>query len=234
MRRPIARSLLALALALPAFAVAGGSGGPLPSSPDGTYRAGQVLAQLAQPTVRLEAVNAFKWNDIAGMRVRAGGAVRVFPAWRSISNPTFWPTLQAADLTGDGRPEVLAQLMVDEGTGYAVFDARVLALPDSRNAGLRELKVAEPLQALRARVTFSPGVVSIGGVQHALDLPEGVPAVPARIGDQLHWSVRGGHLVAEAMVQQDWAFSGTLLLTYRVQGGAFVPERVEYDASIRD
>lgn len=243
--RPVARSLLALALALPAFAVAGGSGGPLSSSsPDGTFPAGQVLTRLAQPAVTLEAVNAFKWNGIAGIRVRAGGAVQVFPAWRSISNPTFWPTLQAADLTGDGKPEILAQLMVGEGTGYAVFDARVLALPnatnpdatnpDATNAGLRELKVAEPLNAIRARVTFAPGFVTIGGVRHTLDLPEGAPAVPSRIGDQLRWSVRGGRLVAEATVQQDWAFSGTLLLIYRVQGGAFVPDRVEYDASIRD
>lgn len=233
--RPAARSLPALALALSAFALAGGSGGPLSkSSPDGTFRAGQVLAQVTQPNVTLEAVNAFKWNDIAGMRVRAGGAVQVFPAWRSISNPTFWPTLQAADLTGDGKPEVLAQLMVGEGTGYAVFDARVLALPDAANAGLRELKVAEPLNALRARVTFAPGAVTLGGVRHTLDLPEGVPTVSARIGDQLHWSVRGGRLVAEAVVQQDWAFSGTLLLTYRVQGGGFVPDRVEYDPSIQD
>lgn len=230
MRRPTAL-LSALALALSAAALAGGSGGP---RSDGTYSAGQVLAQLSQPAVRLEAVSAFKWNNIAGMRVRAGGAVRVFLAWRSISNPTFWPTLQAADLTGDGRPEVLVQLMVGEGTGYAVFDAHVLALPDAQNAGLRELKVADPLEAIRARVGFAPNFVSIGGVQHALDLPEGTPAVAARIGDQLHWSIRGGRLVAEAMVQQDWAFSGTLRLVYRVQGGAFVPDRVEYDASIQE
>ncbi|THF70726.1 hypothetical protein E7T06_06215 [Deinococcus sp. Arct2-2] len=229
--RPVARSLLALALALPALAVAGGSGDP---RPDGTFPAGQVLTRLAQPAVTLEAVNAFKWNDIVGIRVRAGGAVRVFPAWRSISNPTFWPTLQAADLTGDGKPEVLAQLMVGEGTGYAVFDARVLALPDATTAGLRELKVAEPLNAIRARVTFAPGAVTLGGVRHTLDLPEGVPTVSARIGDQLHWSVRSGRLVAEAVVQQEWAFSGTLLLIYRVQDGAFVPDRVEYDASIQD
>jgi hypothetical protein len=231
MRRPVAQSLIALALALSAAALAGGSGGP---RSDGTFPAGQVLARLAQPALTLEAMSAFKWNDIAGMRVRAGGVVVVFPAWRSISNPTFWPTLQAADLTGDGRPEVVAHLMVGEGTGYAVFDARVVALPDATHAGLHELKVAEPLQALRARVTFSPGAVSIGGVRHALDLPEGTPAVVSRIGDQLHWSVRGGRLVAEATVQQDWAFSGTLLLIYRVHGGAFVPDRVEYDASVRD
>ncbi|ANE42517.1 hypothetical protein [Deinococcus puniceus] len=231
MRRPVARSLLALALALPAFAVAGGSGGP---RSDGTFPAGQVLARLAQPAVTLEGVRAFKWNDITGIRVRAGGAVRVFPAWRSIGNPTFWPTLQAADLTGDGRPEVLAQLMVDEGTGYAIFDARVLALPDALNGELWELNVAEPLNAIRARVTFAPGAVIVGGVRHTLDLPEGAPAVPSRIGDQLRWSVRGGRLVAEATVQQDWAFSGTLLLIYRVQGGNLVPERVEYDARIQD
>jgi hypothetical protein len=182
----------------------------------------------------LEAVNGFRWNDITGMRVRAGGAVRVFGAWRSIANPTFWPTLQAADLPGDGRPEVLAQLMVGEGTGYAVFDAHVLALPDARNAALRELKVADPLGAIRARVTFLPSALTIGGVRHTLELPEGVPAVASRIGDQLHWSVRGGRLVAEAVVQQDWAFLGTLLLTYRVQGGGFVPDRVEYDPSIQD
>ena len=235
MRRPAAL-LLPLALALSPLALAGGSGGPRPENihPDGTYAAGQVLARLQHPAVTLEAVSGFRWNDITGMRVRAGGAVRVFGAWRSIANPTFWPTLQAADLTGDGRPEVLAQLMVGEGTGYAVFDAHVLALPDARNAALRELKVADPLGAIRARVTFLPSALTIGGVRHTLELPEGVPAVASRIGDQLHWSVRGGRLVAEAVVQQDWAFSGTLLLTYRVQGGEFVPDRVEYDPSIQD
>ncbi|MFB9991707.1 hypothetical protein ACFFLM_06970 [Deinococcus oregonensis] len=50
---------------------------------------------------------------------------------------------------------LLARLMAGEGTGYAVFAAHLLALSDVANPGPRELKIADPPKATRARITFA-------------------------------------------------------------------------------
>ncbi|MFB9991706.1 hypothetical protein ACFFLM_06965 [Deinococcus oregonensis] len=63
-----------------------------------------MLAWLQQPAVTLEAASGFRWErGIAGMcagRRRGEGGCGTLLHQQS---STFWPTLQAADLTGDGR-----------------------------------------------------------------------------------------------------------------------------------
>lgn len=211
------------ALVCSAFALAAAQQVAVPT-PTGGIPAGTVVASSENPSIKVQTLKAVNLEDFQGLRVTAGKVSRTFPSWRAISNPTFWPELTVQDLTGDKRPEVLVTLMTDEGTGVAVYDARVLTLPD-----LRERPVVAPVPALLQRVKFGVGKLTLGGKTVKLKLPEGDFNEPARIGDQVRWSVRGGKLTAAVEVQQQWAFIGRLYLSYRLAGGQFVPDTVSYD-----
>ena len=161
------------------------------------------------------------------LRVTVGKVTRTFPAWRAISNPTFWPGLAVGDVTGDRHADLVVTLMTDEGTGVAVYDVRALTLPD-----LREIPVSPPLPYLRAHVRFGAASLAFSGRVVRLPLPEGADGPHhARVGDQVRWDVRGGHLTALVEVQKDWAFTGRLVVVYRSQAGHLVPASVTYDPS---
>ncbi|MBZ9750457.1 hypothetical protein K7W42_06235 [Deinococcus sp. HMF7604] len=216
---------LPLALTLAAsFALAGGAELPLPA---GRVPAGFLVARQASPPVRVTALAPEREGFLTGLRVQAGSVSRTFPAWQTLSNPTFWPSVMTTDVTGDGVHELLITLMTDEGTGFAVYDARVLRLPD-----LREWSVTPPVPYLRAQVRFGPTTLTVGGREVRLPLPDDdFGPDPARIGDQVRWAVRSGHLTALVEVQKEWAFVGRLVLTYRAQNGQLVPAAVAYDPS---
>jgi hypothetical protein len=223
MRAPLIAALLLL-LSHPA--VAGQVLVPFPS-PYGSLPAGTVVAQFVRPGVKLLTLKPVRSGDLQGLRVTAGSVTRTFPAWRAISNPTFWPGLAVNDVTGDRHADLVVTLMTDEGTGVAVYDVRVLTLPS-----LREMAVAPVLPYLRAHVRFEAASLAFGGHVVRLPLPEGASGPQhARIGDQVHWDVRGGHLTALVEVQKDWAFTGRLVVAYRSQAGHLVPASVTYDPS---
>ena len=223
MRAPL---IAALSLLLSQSAVAGQV--PVPSpSPYGRLPAGTMVAQFIRPEVKLLTLKPVLSQDVQGLRVIAGPVTRTFPAWRSISNPTFWPGLAVNDVTGDRHADLVVTLMTDEGTGVAVYDVRVVTLPN-----LREIAVAPPLPYLRAHVRFGAASLAFRGRVVRLPLPEGAGGPHhARIGDQVRWDVRGGHLMALVEVQKDWAFTGRLVVVYRSQAGQLVPASVTYDPS---
>ena len=166
---------------------------------------------------------------LIGLRVTSGTVTRTFPAWRTLSNPTFWPGLSVTDLNGDARPEVLVTLMTDEGTGVAVYDARILSLPD-----LREWPVTPPIPYLRQQVRFGANSLTLPGRSVKLPPLPGLRGEAARIGDQVRWTVQRGRLTALVEVQRAWAFTGRLVLTYRAQGGRLIPDRVHFDPTPLD
>lgn len=102
---------------------------PVPT-PTGGIPAGATVARHEGPDLTVQTTAPAREGLLSGLRVTSGTVTRTFPAWRTLSNPTFWPGLSVTDLNGDARPEVLVTLMTDEGTGVAVYDARVLTLPD--------------------------------------------------------------------------------------------------------
>lgn len=120
-----------------------------PPSPYGSVPAGTVVAQFVRPDVKLQALKPVSSGYLQGLHVTAGPVTRTFPAWRSISNPTFWPGLAVGDVTGDRHADLVVTLMTDEGTGVAFYDVRVVTLPD-----LREIAVSPPLPYLRTHVRF--------------------------------------------------------------------------------
>ncbi len=198
-----------------------------PPSPYGSIPAGTVVAQFVRPDVKLLALKPVPSGYFQGLRVTAGPVTRTFPTWRSISNPTFWPGLAVGDVTGDRHADLVVTLITDEGTGVAVYDARVLSLPD-----LREMAVAPPLPYLRAHVRFGAASLAFNGHVVRLPLPEGADGPHhARVGDQVRWDVRGGHLTALVEVQKAWAFTGRLVVVYRSRAGRLVPASVTYDPS---
>ncbi|NTY01155.1 hypothetical protein [Deinococcus sp. JMULE3] len=130
---------------------------PVPT-PTGGIPAGATVARHEGPNLTVQTTAPAREGWLTGLRVTAGGTTRTFPAWRTISNPTFWPGLSVTDLGGDARPEVLVTLMTDEGTGVAVYDARVLSLPD-----LREWPVTPPVPYLRQQVRFGSNTLTLPG-----------------------------------------------------------------------
>lgn len=197
---------------------------PVPT-PTGGIPAGATVARHEGPDLTVQTTAPAREGLLSGLRVTSGTVTRTFPAWRTLSNPTFWPGLSVTDLNGDARPEVLVTLMTDEGTGVAVYDARVLTLPD-----LREWPVTPPLPHLRQQVRFGTGSLTLPDRTVKLPARPGVPrSVAARIGDQVRWTVQGGQLTALVEVQRDWAFTGRLVLTYRAQGGRLIPDRIRFD-----
>ena len=113
MRAPL---IAALSLFLSQFVVAGQV--PVPSpSPYGRLPAGTLVAQFIRPEVKLLTLKPVLSEPLQGLRVSAGLVTRAFPAWRSISNPTFWPGLAVGDVTGDRHADLVVTLMTDEGTG---------------------------------------------------------------------------------------------------------------------
>lgn len=201
---------------------------PVPT-PTGGIPAGATVARHEGPAVTVQTTAPARAGWLTGLRVTAAGTTRTFPAWRTISNPTFWPGLSVTDLNGDGAPEVLVTLMTDEGTGVAVFDARVLSLPD-----LREWPVTPPVPYLRQQVRFGPNTLTLPGRSVNLPPLPGLRGEAARIGDQVRWAVQGGQLTALVEVQRAWAFTGRLVLTYRAQGGRLIPDRVRFDPTPLD
>lgn len=214
------RPLLAALLLLPAQAAQV----PVPT-PTGGKPAGTVIARHVSPDVTLRTLSAVTTQDFQGLHVTAGPVTRAFPAWRSISNPTFWPGLTVTDVTVDHQPDLLVTLMTDEGTGVAVFDAHVLSLPD-----LREWPVTPPVPYLRAHVRLNTHSLTLPDRSVKLPTLPGVPHTePARIGHQVRWTVQDGHLTALVEVQRAWAFTGRLVLTYRAQGGQLIPDHIRFD-----
>ena len=202
---------------------------PVPT-PTGGIPAGATVARHEWPAVTVQTTAPARQGWLTGLRVTAGGTTRTFPAWRTISNPTFWPGLSVTDLNGDARPEVLVTLMTDEGTGVAVYDARVLTLPD-----LREWPVTPPVPYLRQQVRFGANSLTLPGRSVKLPPLPGVPRTEAaRVGDQVRWTVQGGQLTALVEVQRAWAFTGRLVLTYRAQAGRLIPDRVRFDPTPLD
>lgn len=201
---------------------------PVPT-PTGGIPAGATVARHEGPAVTVQTTAPARAGWLTGLRVTAAGTTRTFPAWRTISNPTFWPGLIVTDLTGDARPEVLVTLMTDEGTGVAVYDARILSLPD-----LREWPVTPPIPYLRQQVRFGANSLTLPGRSVKLPPLPGLRGEAARIGDQVRWTVQRGRLTALVEVQRAWAFTGRLVLTYRAQGGRLIPDRVHFDPTPLD
>lgn len=201
---------------------------PVPT-PTGGIPAGATVARHEGPNLTVQTVAPAREGLLSGLRVTAGTVTRTFPAWRTLSNPTFWPGLSVTDLSGDARPEVLVTLMTDEGTGVAVYDARVLSLPD-----LREWPVTPPVPYLRQQVRFGANTLTLPGRSVKLPPLPGVRGEAARIGDQVRWTVQGGHLTALIEVQRDWAFTGRLVLTYRAQAGRLIPDQIRFDPTPLD
>ncbi len=176
------------------------------------------------PEITLYPLKNLQEGFIVGIQVNAGKVSRSFPAWRSISNPTFWPAVEVKDLTGDKNPELLVHLMIDEGTGVAIFDAHVLTLPD-----LRELPISAPISALKKMVTLQKGQIVLNGKTIKLTLPEGISRnTQVEFGDHLEWSVVAGKLVATADIRMSWASVADLKLSYKLSGGKFVPDAIRY------
>jgi len=196
---------------------------PVPT-PTGGIPAGATVARHEGPAVTVQTTAPARAGWLTGLRVTAGGTTRTFPAWRTISNPTFWPGMTVTDLSGDGHPEVLVTLMTDEGTGVTVFDARVLGLAD-----LREWPVTPPVPYLRQQVRLGTHSLTLPGLSVKLPPLPGLRGEAARIGDQVRWTVQEGRLTALVEVQRAWAFTGRLVLTYRAQGGRLIPDRVRFD-----
>ncbi|MGM9320680.1 hypothetical protein [Deinococcus aquaticus] len=197
---------------------------PVPT-PAGGIPAGATVARHEGPNLTVQTTAPAREGLLSGLRVTAGTVTRTFPAWRTLSNPTFWPGLSVTDVGGDRQPELLVTLMTDEGTGVAVYDARVLTLPD-----LREWPVTPPLPYLRQQVRFGTGSLILPDRTVKLPALPGVPRTEAaRIGDQVRWTVQGGHLTALVEVQRDWAFTGRLVLTYRAQAGRLIPDQIRFD-----
>ncbi|AWT36703.1 hypothetical protein GCM10008956_38230 [Deinococcus arenae] len=201
---------------------------PVPT-PTGGIPAGATVAQHEGPAVTVQTTAPARAGWLNGLRVTAGGTTRTFPAWRTISNPTFWPGVTVTDLSGDGHPEVLVTLMTDEGTGVAVYDARVLGRPD-----LREWPVTPPVPYLRQQVRLSTHSLTLPGRSVKLPPLPGLRGEAARIGDQVRWTVQEGRLTALVEVQRAWAFTGRLVLTYRAQGERLIPDRVRFDPTPLD
>ncbi|GAA5437461.1 hypothetical protein [Deinococcus aquaticus] len=202
---------------------------PVPT-PTGGIPAGATVARHEGPNLTVQTTAPAREGLLSGLRVTAGTVTRTFPAWRTLSNPTFWPGLTVTDVGGDRQPELLVTLMTDEGTGVAVYDARVLTLPD-----LREWPVTPPLPYLRQQVRFGTGSLILPDRTVKLPALPGVPRTgAARIGDQVRWTVQGGHLTALVEVQRDWAFTGRLVLTYRAQGGRLIPDQIRFDPTPLD
>ncbi|MFT2721815.1 hypothetical protein ACMT4L_17630 [Deinococcus sp. A31D244] len=197
---------------------------PVPT-PTGGIPAGATVARHEGPNLTVQTTAPAREGLLSGLRVTAGTVTRTFPAWRTLSNPTFWPGLSVTNVGGDRQPELLVTLMTDEGTGVAVYDARVLTLPD-----LREWPVTPPLPYLRQQVRFGTGSLILPDRTVKLPALPGVPRTEAaRIGDQVRWTVQGGHLTALVEVQRDWAFTGRLILTYRTQAGRLIPDQIRFD-----
>lgn len=201
---------------------------PVPT-PTGGIPAGATVARHEGPDLTVQTTAPAREGLLSGLRVTAGPVTRTFPTWRTLSNPTFWPGLSVTDLTGDAQPEVLVALMTDEGTGVAVFDARVLGLPD-----LREWPVTPPVPYLRQQVRLGTHSLTLPGRSVKLPPLPGLRGEAARIGDQVRWAVQGGQLTALVEVQRAWAFTGRLVLTYRAQGGRLIPDRVRFDPTPLD
>ena len=202
---------------------------PVPT-PTGGIPAGATVARHEGPNLTVQTTAPAREGLLSGLRVTAGTVTRTFPAWRTLSNPTFWPGLIVTDVGGDRQPELLVTLMTDEGTGVAVYDARVLTLPD-----LREWPVTPPLPYLRQQVRFGTGSLILPDRTVKLPALPGVPRTEAaRIGDQVRWTVQGGHLTALVEVQRDWAFTGRLVLTYRAQARRLIPDQIRFDPTPLD
>lgn len=201
---------------------------PVPT-PTGGIPAGATVARHEGPDLTVQTTAPAREGLLSGLRVTAGLVTRTFPTWRTLSNPTFWPGLSVTDLTGDAQPEVLVALMTDEGTGVAVFDARVLGLPD-----LREWPVTPPVPYLRQQVRLGTHSLTLPGRSVKLPPLPGLRGEAARIGDQVRWTVQEGRLTALVEVQRGWAFTGRLVLTYRAQGGRLIPDRVRFDPTPLD
>ncbi|GGS27608.1 hypothetical protein [Deinococcus knuensis] len=196
---------------------------PVPT-PTGGIPAGATVARHEGPAVTVQTTAPAREGWLTGLRVTAGTVTRTFPAWRTISNPTFWPGLSVTDLNGDAQPEVLVTLMTDEGTGVAVYDARVLSLPD-----LHEWPVTPPVPYLRQQVRLGSRSLTLPGRSVKLPPLPGLRGEAARIGDQVRWTVQEGSLTALVEVQRAWAFTGRLVLTYRAQNGRLIPDQIRFD-----
>lgn len=81
------------------------------------------------------------------LTVQAGKLSKTFP-WMNVTNPTYYPIVNIADIDDDDRNEVIIILTNGYGTGTNEQEIHVLNKED-----LSELTLEDPLQAIKEQVT---------------------------------------------------------------------------------
>jgi hypothetical protein len=84
-----------------------------------------------------------------GFTVKTENKIQSFP-WVNVTNPTYSPTINIADINADGKDEIIILLITGYGTGAHMEEIHVLSFED-----LTELNIEDPFEAISSNVISS-------------------------------------------------------------------------------
>lgn len=84
------------------------------------------------------------------MIVETKDKINSFPSWANVTNPTYVPIINVADVDDDGKDEVIIVLKTDYGTGISQEEIHILNIED-----LSEINIENPFKAINKKITSS-------------------------------------------------------------------------------
>lgn len=99
-----------------------------------------------------EGITLIANNEIDGMYkdmiVETKDKINSFPSWANVTNPTYIPTINVADVDDDGKDEVIIVLTTGYGTGVGKREIHILNMED-----LSEISIENPFEAINKKIT---------------------------------------------------------------------------------
>ncbi|MDA5109062.1 hypothetical protein QO009_002294 [Brevibacillus aydinogluensis] len=153
--------------------------------------------------------------------------------WKSVTNPSYAPTIESKDLTGDGKNELIFILTTGYGTGALTQDVHVLQ-PDT----WEERKVPDPVETLKqhmtSKVTKEQVEITVGGKTTVIPANK-IPAEPSTwfsslgIGGIVTYETKGDALLARVPAQLSPAHVvGQFHITYQFAKDQFQVKTIEF------
>ncbi|GMB08975.1 hypothetical protein EDD69_1044 [Thermolongibacillus altinsuensis] len=190
------------------------------------------VAELEDANIQLFSEEHGEW--LRNFSLKVGSRTYFFPEWENMNgDKRTWPQLHSADVTGDGREEILVFLVKARGNGLYKNEVHIL---EHKSDAIEEVVIEDPRAVVLKNIKMKQteqGVELVVDHVHALIPNDETKAsnqnVQLSIDHFVKYTIEKNHLKAILLLERkSGEYLGSLIVTYRYKNGVLQGEDIEF------